>query len=81
MPTRGFRRSLGTGKSLSFSNSKSNFNQVAVVTDYFFSKTTHLFFMAGWQRAGGATHQAQLSGTASSNNHQILLTAGIGKKF
>lgn len=52
-----------------------------MVTDYFFSKTTHLFFMAGWQRAGGATHQAQLSGTASSNNHQILLTAGIGKKF
>jgi predicted porin len=64
-----------------------HYHQIALLTDYFFSKRSDVWFTVGWQHASGTSS----IGTAavadidslgdSSNNHQLLLRVGFKHKF
>lgn len=64
-----------------------HYHQVSIVTDYFLSKRTDIYFGAGWQRASGTSSL----GTAavadidnlgdSSNNHQLMFRLGMRHRF
>ncbi|GJH31020.1 porin [Caballeronia novacaledonica] len=64
-----------------------HYHQLALLTDYLFSKRTDVWFTVGWQHASGTSSigspaVADIDSLGdSSNNHQLLLRLGLKHKF
>jgi predicted porin len=61
------------------------YHQVGLTTSYSLTKRTGFYAMAVWQRAGGGATNADIfdgvTGSASSNNHQIATRVGMYHLF
>jgi predicted porin len=66
---------------------KQHYHQFALLADYLFSKQTDIYLTASWQRASGTSSigtpaVADIDGLGdSSNNHQLLIRAGLKHRF
>ncbi|WP_322060107.1 porin [Paraburkholderia sp. J63] len=67
--------------STSASYTNAHYHQLTLGTNYFLSKRTDVYLSAGIQRASGANAWFTNLGAPSSNNHQIVITAGLRNKF
>lgn len=68
-------------RSSSSSYSNAHYHQLTLGTNYFLSKRTDVYLSTALQSASNAHAWIEGIGAPSSNDHQILVTAGIRNKF
>ncbi|WP_454806665.1 porin [Paraburkholderia fungorum] len=70
-----------TQRSNTSSYADAHYHQFALGANYFLSKRTDLYLNVVYQRASGADAWIELVSAPSSNNHQLITTAGIRHRF